>query len=318
MEMSADTLKAAYYGVWLFFIAALGWNGWRQGLARQLMTLVAIACAYAAAIYGASSAAPIFAFLKYPPQVTTLIGGAAVGCATFLAVHGIRRWLFKRTSQQKTAGARLSFGILGAILGVAFGSLVFLITTGLVRTVGVVAQTRLDDIEKEKHSAVLMKPEEPGALVQTFAKLGGALDEGASGRFLHRYDNTSMTRAFATLAKLTIMVSRPDAVDRFLSFPGVAKLASHPKLVAVRNDPGVAELLGNHSFFKLLRHEKVLELANDGEFNALMKQMEFEKALDFALQPPKPKEPAPAPQPESARPEPPREALVAPVPLAPQ
>jgi len=288
MDLSADILKAAYYGAWVLFIAALGWSGWRQGVFRQLMTLAAIACAYAAAWYGASSAAPVFAFLKYPPQVIKIIGGTAVGCATFLGLHGLRRWLFRRTAQQKNAGVRLSYGVLGAILGVTFGSLAFLLTTGLVRTVGTVAKSRLEDIEKEKQIAGLVPPEDPGPLVRNFAKLDTALGEGASGKFLQRYENTPMTHAFATIAKLATMVSRPEAVDRFLSYPGVEKLASHPKLVAVKNDPEVANLLVNRSFVRLLRHEKVLALATDGEFNALMKQMEFEKALDFALQPGKP------------------------------
>ena len=289
MDLSADILKAAYYGAWVLSIAALGWSGWRQGVARQLMTLAAIACAYAAAWYGASSAAPVFAFLKYPPQVTKIIGGTAVGCATFLGLHGLRRWLFRLTAQQKNPRVRLSYRILGAILGVAFGSLVFLLTTGLVRAVGTVAKSRLDDIEKEKQiPANLPPPEDPGPLVRNFAKLGTALDEGKSGEFLQRYDNVPATHVFAILAKVGIMVSRMDAVDRFLSYPGVEKLVSHPKLLAVKNDPEVAELLNNHSFVRLLRHEKVLALATDGEFNTLMKQMQFEKALDFALQPGKP------------------------------
>lgn len=285
MELSADNLKTAYYGASVLFIVALGWSGWRQGVLRQLMTLAAIACAYAVAWYGASSAAPVFAFLKYPPQITTIIGGTAVGCATFLGLHGLRRWLFKRTAQQKNPKVRLSYGILGAILGVVFGSLVFLLTTGLVRAVSTVAKSRLEDIENEKHFAVPLPPEDPGPLVRNFAKLGTALDEGKSGEFLQRYDNVPATHVFAMLAKVGIMVSRADAVDRFLSYPGVEKLVSHPKLIAVKNDPEVAELLNNHSFVKLLRHEKVLALATDGEFNTLMKQMKFEQALDFALKP---------------------------------
>jgi hypothetical protein len=133
----------------------------------------------------------------------------------------------------------------------------------------------------------LLPPEEPGPLVRSFAKLGTALDEGKSGEFLQRYDNVPATHVFATLAKLGIMVSRPEAVDRFLAYPGVEKLASHPKLIAVKNDPAVAELLLNRSFVRLLRHEKVVALANDAEFNALVKQMQFEKALDHALKPEK-------------------------------
>ena len=309
MDLSADNLKIAYYGVSVICIAALGWNGWRQGVMRQLMTLAAIACAYAAAWYGASSAAPVFAFLKYPPQVTKIIGGAAVGLATFLGLNGLRRWIFKRTAQKKNAGVRLSYGILGALIGVTFGSLLFLLTTGLVRALSTVATSRIEDIEreneKERRLAVRLPPEEPGPLVRSFAKLGTALAEGKSGKFLQRYDDVPATHVFATLAKLGIMVSRPDAVDRFLSYPGVEKLSSHPKLLAVKNDPEITALLDSHSFVKLLRHERVLALANDEEFNALMKRMEFEKALDFALKDPKP-------------PEPPREAPVAPAPDSPR
>jgi hypothetical protein len=220
-------------------------------------------------------------------------------------LNGLRRWIFKRTAQKKNPGVRLSYGILGAIIGVTFGSLVFLLTTGLVRAVSTVAQSRMEDIEREKHAAVPLPPEDPGLLVRSFAKLGTALAEGKSGKFLQRYDDVPATHVFVTLAKLGIMVSRPEAVDRFLSFPGIEKLASHPKLVAVKNDPEVAELLLNRSFVKLLRHEKVLALANDEEFNTLMKKMEFEKALDFALKNPHP-------------PEPPREALATPAPASPR
>ena len=309
MDVSADFLKTAYYSVSAICVAALGWSGWKQGIARQLMTLVAIGCAYAAVRYGAASAVPVFAFLKYPPQITLLISGAAVGLATFLGVHGLRRWLFKRTAKQEKVAVRLSYGILGAVLGVAFGSFLFLITTGLVRAVGKVAAARMEDIEEEKHLPNAEPPPDPGALVRNFAKLKDGLDEGASGKFLKRYDAAPGTHVFVTIAKIGIMASRSEAVDRFLAYPGIAKLAQHPKLVAVKNDPEVLKLLESRSFVKLLRHEKVLALASDAEFKAAMEKMEFEKALDYALEKPKPKESAEPPPPPPLR-----EALVTPEP----
>jgi len=290
MEFSSDTVKAAYYGLAAAFIALLGWNGWRQGFARQFMTLLSIVCAYAAAWFGGPVAAPVFGFLKYPPQITVMIASAAVGLATFLGLHGLRRILFKQTAQQENPTVRLSYGILGAFINVMFGLLVFLLTTGAIRAIGTVAQSRLDDVEQEQRSPAPLPPADPGPLVRSFAKLGGALEEGKSGEFLHRYDKVPAAHVFATLAKLGIMVSRPEAVDRFLHYPGVEKLATHPKLLAVRDDPSVSELLKNRSFVKLLRHEKVVALANDGEFNGLIKKMEFDKALDHALQGEKPAE----------------------------
>ena len=203
---------------------------------------------------------------------------------------------------------RLSYGILGAVFGVAFGSLIVIGTTVfLARAIGVAAKARVDEHEREAREHDALPPVDPGPLVRNFAKLGSALDEGLSGKFVRRYDNSSMTHAFATIAKLTIMASQQEAVDRFLSYPGVAKLAQHPKLVAVKNDPEVLKLLENRSFVKLLRHEKVLALASDADFKAVMEKMEFEKALDYALEKPKPKASAEPPQP-------PREALVTPPP----
>ena len=289
MNLSADSLKATYYCASALVIGMLGWNGWRQGVARQMMTFFSILCAYASAWFGASSAAPIFKFLRYPPQITMLIAGAAVGMATFLALHGLRRIFFKRTAQQKSVTVRLSYGILGAFIGVAFGALLFFLTSSTIHALGAVAKSRLEDVEKETQSSndrkapPLTAEDDPGPLVRNIAKLGGALDEGESGKFFHRYDNVPAAHVFATLTKLGIMVSKPDAVDRFLRYPGVERLATHPKLVAVRNDPEVSKLLDDRSFIKLLRHEKVVALANDQEFGALMKKMEFEKALDHAL-----------------------------------
>jgi len=290
MELSADTVKTAYYGVSAALIALLGWNGWKQGFARQFMTLLSIGCAYAAAWWGGPAAAPIFGFLKYPAQITTMISSAAVGITTFLALHGLRRLLFKPTSLHKSAGIRFSYGLLGALINVAFGILLFLLTTGAIRAIGTVAQSRLDDMEKEKLSPVPLPPDEPGPLVRSFAKLGGALDEGKSGKFLHRYEAVPAAHAFATLAKIGIMVSRPEAVERFLAYPGVKTLTTHPKLIAVKEDPSVSELLLSSSFIKLLRHEKVIALANDTEFNALVKQMGFDQALEYALKGDKPVE----------------------------
>jgi len=300
MDLSSDTIKIGYYGISAAFVALLGWNGWRQGFARQFMTLVSIACAYTAAWFVGPSAAPVFGFLKYPPQVTALISSAAVGITTFLALHGLRMFLVKRTAQHKNATVRLSYGILGAFINVVFGSLLFLLTTGAIRAISTVAQSRVEDHDKEVHESPKLIADDPGPLVRSFAKLGTALEEGKSGEFLQRYDKVPAAHVFTTLAKLGIMVSRPEAVERFLAYPGVASLAHHPKLVAVRNDPSVAELLNNQSFIKLLRHEKVIALANDEEFNALIKTMEFDKALDHAMKGAHLPDKAPGPAPAAA------------------
>jgi hypothetical protein len=41
-----------------------------------------------------------------------------------------------------------------------------------------------------------------------------------------------------------------------------------------------------HDYLALLRNPRIVEAANDPEVTALIKQLEFEKALDYALRPP--------------------------------
>ena len=75
----------------------------------------------------------------------------------------------------------------------------------------------------------------------------------------------------------------------------------------MKDDPEVLKLLESRSFVKLLKHAKVLALASDPDFKAAIEKMEFEKALDYALEKPKPKASADTS-------ELPREALVTPPP----
>jgi hypothetical protein len=122
-------------------------------------------------------------------------------------------------------------------------------------------------------------------VVSGLAQLSNALDNGGSGDFFRKVDPVP-THVFATLTKLGMMVSRPEAVDRFLNYPGIADLTRHPKLLALRNDTDVNRLLASQSYFRLLRHEKVLALASDQEFANRIKGTDFNKALDHALKAP--------------------------------
>ena len=49
MDWDADTLENIYYAGAALLVTYLTWNGWRQGVARQAMTIFAIASAYAVA-----------------------------------------------------------------------------------------------------------------------------------------------------------------------------------------------------------------------------------------------------------------------------
>ena len=276
-EWSADALVNAYFAVAVIVVLLLAWNGWKQGVLRQLVTLTAIASAYVVGWFGAESAAPLFWFLHFPAPLTRIVGGVVAGFAAFIGIRTVGLIVCKPTAQQKSGKTRMSYGILGALIGLFFGSVLFFVASSVIRMLGAIAQASVDSFQQEQTANV------PGSFISGLAKLGTALDSGGTGQFLRNNDPLPTEHAFATLTKLGIMVSRAEAMERFINYPGIAELTNHPKLVGLRNDPEIAELLQSQSYFRLLRHDKIVALANDPIFAAEIKKLEFDKALDFAL-----------------------------------
>src|SRR5688500_17102286 len=146
--MDADSLENLYYAIAAVIVAFLMFHGWRQGVARQAMTLLAIAGAYAVGYFGADLVAPWFEFLKYPAPITRSIGGVTGGMLTLLAVSTFGKVFFKRTSEKQAGKARFSYGFLGALLGLVFGCVVFMVASELVRLGGALAQSNLNATEQ--------------------------------------------------------------------------------------------------------------------------------------------------------------------------
>jgi hypothetical protein len=98
---------------------------------------------------------------------------------------------------------------------------------------------------------------------------------------------------YGILQKLAMMVADDKRVDRFLSYPGAKMLLAHPKIAALQNDPVITQDIVNRNYFALIRNPRIVTAANDSEIGELMRKFEFEKALDYALQPPEKSPPTP-------------------------
>lgn len=285
-EISADSLKSGYFGVAAVVIALFAWNGWREGVFRQAGAIVAIVSAYAAAWFGATSVGPLFGFLHFPPQLLNVIGGMALGLVTLIGLRSLSGLVFSRTAEQRPGSARTSYGVFGAVLGLAFGGVLFMLASDAIRALGGLAQTNVALAKKPQlvlpGVGALPPVEQPGVLVRGLAKLSGALDADGSGKFFQSYDPVP-THAYASIVKLGLMVSNAEALDRFLSYPGIEELSHHPKIVALREDASISEIVATGSYLKLLRHERVIALASDEEFARKLKAMKFDEAMDFAL-----------------------------------
>jgi Colicin V production protein len=261
-------------------------RGYRLGLPRQLMRAAAVMAAYAAGYFGGNLMLPLLRpVLKWPDFIVSMIGGALLAIVVYGVIAGLGSILFKRTSQHSSGAVRLVYGFSGAFTGIAFGLFfLWLILVG-IRSVGSVA-----DAEVQAHPrSEPPRPDRPlsiqdfdaDSLTAFLARLKNSVELGKLGDVIKKSDVTPPA-IYQTLKDAGTVCANPENARRFLSFPGAVELSEHPKIVALRNDPEIADLIRQGRILELLQHPRLLEAANDPTLVERVKQFDIKKALEYA------------------------------------
>ncbi|MBC8107518.1 MAG: CvpA family protein [Anaerolineae bacterium] len=252
------------------------WRGWRLGLARQLVNLLALIAAYAVAIFGGRLVLPVLRPLGYPDMLLAVVSGAVLGLIIFGAISGLGALLFKKTSQQSLGLVRMGYGATGAAIGLLFGLFtVWLMVLG-IRVLGTVAES---EVRVARADALM---HQPGKVVQRLAGMKHSLEQGRTGEMMNQVDPIPAD-FYGLLHKISLTVSNPESVNRFLHYPGAQELAEHPRIQALQRDPTVTREIEDRNYLALLRNEQIVQAANDPELHRLVRRFELQKALDYAL-----------------------------------
>jgi hypothetical protein len=274
-------------------------RGWRLGLMRQLMRLIALGVACAAAFLGGNLAVPMVrSFFKMPDPVLSILCGGILAFAAYMLVSGVGAILFKRTCQQESGFVRLIYGFAGAIVGLFFGLFLLWLTVVSVRSVGALAEGQAGG----PSSAATYTAPDPASHaldvrrrflsqsedgMQTFstslARLKNSLELGRLGSALKNSDPISQ-RTYEMLEKAGKVLSSPERTQKFMAFPGARELGDNPRIVALRNDPEIADLIAKGRFLDLLQNPRVMEVVNDPVLTERIKKFDIQRALDYALE----------------------------------
>jgi len=266
-------------------------RGWRLGIMRQLMRVAAVVAGYAAAYFGGDLLVPLLrSSLRMPDIVISVLGGAILAVAAYGIISSLGTILFKRTAQQSAGVVRLVYGLSGALLGVCFGAFfVWLILIGL-RSIGSIAEAQVQAQAKSPGNSDAPrssarsspKPElDSDSLMLLLARLKNSVELGAVGGVVKKTDAGPMG-AYKTLGDMGTVLANPETARKFLDSPGARELSEHPKIVALRNDPEIAEMIAQGRLFELLRDPRVVDAINDPALAAQVKQFDLKKALDYA------------------------------------
>jgi hypothetical protein len=120
-------------------------------------------------------------------------------------------------------------------------------------------------------------------LATSLARLKNSLELGSLGSVLKNTDPVSQ-RTYQILEKAGSVLSNPERTQKFLTFPGARELAEHPKIIALRSDPEIADLVAQGRFLDLLQNPRVIEVANDPILAQRIRKFDIQRALDFALE----------------------------------
>src|SRR5438094_1743002 len=116
-------------------------RGWRLGLMRQVMRLIALAAAYGAAFLGGGLCVPAArSFFKIPDPLLSILCGAILALAVYALISGIGAILFKRTSQQESGLVYFLYVFSGSIMGLYFVVILLWLTVASVPAIGALAQ----------------------------------------------------------------------------------------------------------------------------------------------------------------------------------
>jgi membrane protein required for colicin V production len=273
-------------------------RGWRLGLLRQLMRLAALVAAYAAAFFGGRLLVPMARpVLKMPDIVLSALGGAALAFVAYAVVSSIGAMLFKRTGEQDSRIVQLIYGFAGAIVGLFFGVFALWLIVVSVRAVGAVADAQIRirsatayaGYSATSHALEVRQRflgesnEESAAFAASLARLKNSLELGRLGNAVKQMDPVSQ-KSYETLAKVAAVFSSPERARKFLSFPGARQLSEHPKIVALRDDPEISEMIMQRRFLDLLQNQRIIDAANDPALANRIKNFDFQRALDYAAE----------------------------------
>jgi len=217
------------------------------------------------------------------------VGGAIVALVIYGLIASLGSILFKRTAQHGSAPVRLVYGLSGALTGVVFGLFfIWLILVG-IRSVGSIADAQVQARPRpdapppssRADRSLALENLDANSLTSFLARLKNSVELGSVGDLLKRTDVTPPA-IYQTLKDAGTVCANPESARKFLSFPGAVELSEHPKIVALRNDPEIADLIRQGRILELLQHPRVLAAANDPTLVEKVKQFDIKKALEFA------------------------------------
>jgi hypothetical protein len=231
-------------------------------------------------------------FFHMPDALLSIAAGALFAVVVYAVISGIGSALFRSTNQHNSLIIRLIYGSTGALLGVFFGLFLVWMLVVAVRSIGSVAdaQVRAQANDAGVLHAVDVRRrilgeanEDEAPLTTSLARLKNSLEMGVIGDAVKKVDVVPQ-KTYDVIEKVGAVVANPQSAERFLEYPGARELSEHPKIIALRNDQEIGQMLSQGRLLELIQDPRIIDAANDPDLRARLKKFDVGAALNYATQ----------------------------------
>ncbi len=276
-DLASSPWVTGFYIVAALFLLLQIWRGWRLGILRSGMSLVALVGSGIIGWYGGLWLGNIFSASQPASRfILWITAGSILALVSYFALLILSALLFKKTRDHSSAPVRLFFGIGGAITGFLVGLVVLAATVSGIRAAGAM-------------SAAFFPP------TNALSTLKKNLESGWIGQVV-RFSDPIPDRFYNGLGQFSQLSTDPMAGARLMQYPDIANLLQNPKILALATDPSLQKTAQQGNSLALFNNPKFQEVLTDPEIVAAAKKIDFEAALAYALQKKSPATP-PSPPP---------------------
>jgi hypothetical protein len=284
--MEANSASPLWHAALIFFGCAFlifeVWRGWRAGFVRAAVNLGAVVVSGTFGVLAGKFAGSAAGGLDSPPGLIAALGfGGLVALILFVAIWLIGALLFKRTGQQGSGVLRFFWGGGGALVGLCIGLILLWGGITLIRALGSLAEGTTHPTASSSAPHAPRAPRVASGLVT----LKESLELGPTGDFFQKVDLVA-PETYELIVQVTRISSDPDAMVRFLEYPGIQSIVESPVMVDLMANPGVITAAEKRDYAALLTNPALHKAVMDPGLARQIKAIDLKEALRHALEPP--------------------------------
>jgi hypothetical protein len=282
--------QTAFLFAGAIFLLLQIWWGWRAGLFRSGVNFAAIFVSAVFGLLAAEIASAPFGGLRYLSGfLIGVVVGGGLGVFLFLAIWLVGALTVKQTEHYGFGPLSFIWRFGGAFFGLLIGLSILLGCISLIRTLGAVAEARL---EREEPPA--LEPETARRVTNGVATLKKSLELGSAGRLLESVDFLPPD-FYELVAQFGRLTSDPEKMQRFLDYPSIQEVLQNPRAIDLVTDPELARAWQEKNVLEIFNNQAIAAALKDPVLAEQLRKVDLSAALNFALGSPPPS-PSPSPR----------------------